>query len=122
MNVKLILLFSYFLLISACNSQEENESTITVQKSSVSLVSLRVLDLIFTSTENKAFQFHDHVFSTGNKDLIFKNNQDTTKVFSFNLNYDELLKFETELPNGNYDLHFEFEAENVSNFLPLKKI
>lgn len=120
MNVKLILLFSYFLLISACNSQEENESTITVQKSSVSLVSLRVLDLIFTSTENRAFQFHDHVFSTGAKDLIFKNNQDTTKVFSFNLNYDELLQFETELPNGNYDLHFEFEAENVSNFLPFR--
>ena len=52
--------------------------------------------------------------------MIFKNSQDTTEVFSFSLNYDQLLEFETELPNGNYDLNFEFEAENLSNFLPFR--
>ena len=120
MNVKLILLFSYFLFFSACNYQKENEATIVVPEASLSLVSLRILDIIFTSTENRASQFHDHIFFKGNKDLIFKNSQDTTAVFSFSLNYDQLLEFETELPNGNYDLNFEFEAENFSNFLPFR--
>ncbi len=120
MNVKLILLFSYFLLFSACNYRRENEAIIVVPKASASMVSLRVLDIIFTSKENRASQFHDHIFFKGNKDLIFKNNQDTNKVFSFSLNYDQLLEFETELPNGNYDLNFEFEAENFSNYLPFR--
>ena len=118
MDVRLVLLFFSFLSFAACNSQEENDVTVIVSEDSVSLVSLRVFDLIFTSTENRGLQFHDHIFFRSKQDLIFKNNQDTSKNFSYNLSYHELLEFETELPNGNYDLYFEFEAENVTNFLP----
>ena len=92
MNVKLILLFSYFLFFSACNYQKENEATIVVPEASLSLVSLRILDIIFTSTDNRASQFHDHIFFKGNKDLIFKNSQDTTKIFSFLSILNPLLK------------------------------
>ena len=87
MDVRLVLLFFYILSFAACNSQEENDVTVIVSEDSVSLVSLRVFDLIFTATENRALQFHDHIFFKGKQDLIFKNNQDTTKNFSYNLKY-----------------------------------
>ena len=78
MDVRLVLLFFSFLSFAACNSQEENDVPVIVSEDSVSLISLRVFDLIFTSTENRGLQFYDHIFFRSKQDLIFKNNQDTS--------------------------------------------
>ena len=82
-------------------------------------VSLSGIELTFISNDRNNEPPIDKLINySGTQILRFENQSEENEVFEFEHSYEELLRFETELPQGKYDVSFEVESDPYSEFLP----